>query len=80
MYVNGNMELPLTNEDKNYLKNLHRSLKDKRKADRIKIVIMLDNGFSVSQIVESLMLDEDTVTKWKKKFQVSNTIGEFMNY
>jgi hypothetical protein len=42
LYVNGNMELPLTNEDKNYLKNLHRSLKDKRKADRIKIVIMLD--------------------------------------
>lgn len=74
------MELPLTEQDKIELKRLHRQAKDKRYADRIKIITMLDKGFSQIQISELLMLDEDTVSKWSNKFSESRTIGEFLNF
>jgi len=74
------MELPLTEQNKIDLKKLHRQIKEKRQADRIKIITMLDKGFSEVQISEILMLDEETVFGWSKKFAESKTIGEFMNF
>lgn len=74
------MELPLTEQNKIDLKNQHRQTKEKRNADRIKIITMLDKGFSEIQISEILMLDEETVRNWYKKFTMSKTIGEFLNY
>lgn len=41
---------------------------------------MLDKGFSQIQISELLMLDEDTVSNWSRKFSESRTIGEFLNF
>jgi transposase len=74
------MELPLTEQDKIDLKRLHRQIKEKRHADRIKIITMLDKGFTQIQISELLMLDEDTVSKWSRKFSESRTLGEFLNF
>ena len=74
------MKLPLTEQDKIDLKRLHRQTKEKRHADRIKIITMLDKGFSQIQISELLMLDEDTVSNWSRKFSESRTIGEFLNF
>ena len=76
------MELPLTEQDKIDLKKLHRQIKEKqrkRQADRIKIITMLDKGFSEVQISELLMLDEETISAWRNKFFESKTTGEFMN-
>jgi transposase len=74
------MELPLTEQDKVELKRLHRQTKEKRHADRIKIITMLDKGFSQIQISELLMLDGDTVSTWSRRFSESRTIGEFLNF
>ena len=74
-----NMELPLSAEQKIELKRQHREIKDKRTADRLKIIVMLDAGFSDTEICRLLMLDEETVTKWRKKFKESVSIGEFIN-
>ena len=74
-----NMELPLSAEQKIELKRQHREIKDKRTADRLKIIVMLDAGFSDTEICRLLMLDEETVTKWRKKFKESVSIGEFLN-
>jgi len=41
---------------------------------------MLDKGFSEIQISEILILNEETVFGWSKKFSESKTIGEFMNF
>ena len=45
-----------------------KSLKDKRQADRIKIILLLHMGFSQIEVSEMLLLDEDTITKWKHLF------------
>jgi transposase len=55
-------------EDVADLKKIHKSLKDKRQADRIKIILLLHMGFSQIEVSEMLLLDEDTITKWKHLF------------
>ena len=73
------MELPLSAEQKIELKRQHRQIKDKRTADRLKIIVMLDEGFTDTQICRLLMLDEETITSWRKKFKESVSVGEFLN-
>ena len=51
------------------LKTLHKKEKNKRRADRIKMILLLNKGFSQKEVSELLLLDEDTITTWKKKFQ-----------
>ena len=46
------MKLPLTEQNKIDLRNLHKQIKEKRQADRIKIITMLDKEFSEMQIAE----------------------------
>lgn len=55
-------------EDLRDLKRIHKSLKDKGQADRIKIILLLQMGFSQIEVSEMLLLDEDTITKWKHIF------------
>ena len=73
------MKLPLTEQNKIDLRNLHKQIKEKRQADRIKIITMLDKEFSEMQIAELLMIDIETISSWHKKFLMSKTVGEFMN-
>ena len=42
------------------LEKLHRSLRDKRQADRVKAVIALSRGWSAAQVAEILLFDEKT--------------------
>ena len=44
------MELPLNVEQRLEIKRQHRGIKDKRIADRLKIIVMLDDGFNDVQI------------------------------
>jgi transposase len=60
--------ITLTLEEQIGLKKLHKSLTEKRKADRVKMILLLDKGFSQKEVAELLILDEDTVTKWKNNF------------
>ena len=47
------------------LEKLHRSLRDKRQADRVKAVIALSKGWSPSQVAEILLFDEKTSRHYK---------------
>ncbi len=51
------------------LKQAHRACKDKRAADRIKAVYSLGMGFSVEDVVSILMLDEETLRNYVKRYQ-----------
>ena len=51
------------------LERLHRSLRDKRQADRIKAVIALSKGWSAAQIAEILLFDEKTSRKYFERYQ-----------
>jgi hypothetical protein len=60
------MKFPLNEEDITQLKILHKSVKDKRQADKIKMILMLNDGYTSIQISLILMIDNDTITNWKK--------------
>ena len=62
------MLLELSPSDLLDLKMLHKSEKNKRRADRIKLILLLHKGFSQIEASELLLIDEDTITTWKTKF------------
>ena len=51
----------LTEGQVKVLKLTHRTLKDKKLADRIKAVLMVHFGFTFGQISQVLLLDEVTL-------------------
>lgn len=68
--LDGMNGLTLTSAEIIALKQAHRACKDKRAADRIKAVYSLGIGFSVDDVVEILMLDEETLRNYVKRYQL----------
>lgn len=72
----------LTKDEELALKILHKTIKDRRKADRIKTILLLNNGFSYSETAEILLLDDKTIrsiekwylTDWEGKFLDDNYV------
>lgn len=72
----------LTNEEEILLKQMHRFEKNKKKADRIKTILLLNKGFSYTEVAEILLLDDKTIRKietwfitdWKEKFLDDNYV------
>lgn len=54
------------------LQLLHRVTKDRRKADRIKTILFLNQGFSLTETAELLLLDEETVRTIRDRFDEDN--------
>ena len=50
------------------LKADHRAERVSRYADRIKAVLMLNSGLSISKVAEYLLLDQKTVRNYKEKY------------
>ena len=65
-------KLTLTASEVIALKQAHRACKDKRAADRIKAVYSLGIGFSVEDVVSILMLDEETLRNYVKRYQCTD--------
>jgi len=51
------------------LEKFHRSLRDKRQADRVKAVIALSRGWSAAQVAEILLFDEKTSRHYFERYQ-----------
>jgi len=51
------------------LKKFHRSLRNKRQADRVKAVIALSKGWSSAQVAEILLFDEKTSRHYFERYQ-----------
>jgi transposase len=49
---------------------IHKKCKDKKKADRIKSILMLDKGFSYNEIAELLLLDDITIRRWYEIYKL----------
>lgn len=65
------MRIPLSTLDRADLHRLHKSTKEKKTADRIKMIILLDKGYSQKEVGSILMIDEDTIGNWVRKFESS---------
>jgi hypothetical protein len=59
----------LSKEKRAELERIHRSLRDKRQADRVKAVITLAKGWSAAAIAEGLLLDEKTFRHYFERYQ-----------
>lgn len=59
------MTIKLSQEERAEIKQLHRSCKQRKHADKLKAVLLLDNGFSCVQVGEILLLDDDTVRRYR---------------
>ena len=51
------------------LEKFHRSLRDKRQADRVKAVIALSKGWSAAEVAEILLFDEKTSRHYFERYQ-----------
>lgn len=67
LYIN-HMDSFLTFGQKAEIISLHRQCKERRFADRLKAILLLDKGLSCGQIGEILLQDDDTIRNYKKKY------------
>jgi transposase len=52
---------------------LHKAQRDRRFADRVKAIVLLGTGWSVSEVAEALLVDEKTIRLWFEKYQRGGT-------
>lgn len=65
----------LTEEQVKTLKLTHRTLRDKKLADRIKAVLSLNAGHELSKIAAILLLDEVTLRRYVERFKEKGVDG-----
>jgi len=65
----------LTKDQVVVLRQAHKTIKDKKLADRIKAILSLNAGFSYTQIATILLLDEVTLRRYVQKFQEQGIDG-----
>ena len=46
-----------------------RSEKFKRHADRIRVILLLDQGWTYKKICEAFFIDEGTIANWRKRYK-----------
>lgn len=65
----------LTDEQVKVLKLTHKTIRDKKLADRIKAVLMVHFNFTLSQISQALLLDEVTLRRYVERFKEKGITG-----
>lgn len=62
------MDNKLTKKQREDLKSAHRLEHNRRYADRIKAILLLDSGWLIKDITEALLLDEKSIWNYKKRY------------
>jgi transposase len=70
--------MKLTVQERKELLKLERQIPHKGVSTRIKIILALDLGYSAKEVAEILLLDEDTITKWKKLYEQSKYLSDWL--
>jgi transposase len=61
--------ISLSVEERKDLMRLGKQIKDVKGAIRVRVILALDSGYTVSETAKLFLLDEDTVSSWKKKYE-----------
>jgi len=69
------LDYRLSDSELTALRLAHREIRDQRKADRLKAVYLLGKGWSAAQVSEALLVDDDTVRNWFKRYQEQGQEG-----
>ena len=73
------INIPLTKEILIKLNKLHKKKKNKKDADRIKIILLANDGYTQEQIASILRINKNTISYWIKKFKSKTSINEWIN-
>lgn len=65
-------------EERKELIGLEKQIKDKKVAIRIRVILALDAGYTTQEVAEILLLDEDTIGKWKKKYEKRQFFSDWL--
>lgn len=60
----------LTPLEQNELKTRHRAEKNRRDADRIKAILLSDQGWTYRDIAQALLLDDETIMRYVHAFML----------
>lgn len=63
------MRKSLSEKDRKRLRERHRHTRERRQADRIKTILLLDDGWTYEEVAEALMLDDQTIRRWEQTFE-----------
>jgi transposase len=58
----------LTDQELSELEILHRELTEKRQADRVKAIILLNAGWTPSQVAQALLINRTTVRTYSRRY------------
>jgi transposase len=62
------MKLKLTQIQRTEIIQLHKTCRERKYADKLKSVLLLDDGFSCTDVGRILLLDDDTVRKYRNQY------------
>lgn len=65
----------LSNKERSILLNSHREEHYRRFADRIKVILALDSGHSVKSISDMLLIDAETIRRYRKNYESEGLEG-----
>lgn len=65
----------LSVEQKKELKRAHKQERNRRYADRIKTILLIDLGLSYAQIAEYLLLDDQTIRNYEERYKSTGIDG-----
>jgi len=62
------MDLKLSLQQREEIKRLHRGCSKRKFADKLKALLLLDKGFSCMEVGDILLLDDDTIRKYRDQY------------
>jgi len=65
----------LTAEEVSILEEAHHSCRLRKGADRIKTILMLDEGYSYDKIAHILRLDDTTIRRYEREYEKTGIDG-----
>jgi transposase len=65
----------LKDTEREDLKRQHRREKDRRRADKIKTILLLDKEIPYEKIAEFLFLDDETIRRYEREFREKGIEG-----
>lgn len=68
----------LTAQERRELIKLEKQIPHKGVSTRIKIILALDLGYTAKEVAKLFLLDDDTITKWKRLYEQSKYVSDWL--
>ncbi len=70
--------ISLLPEERKDLIRLGKQIKDVKGAIRVRVILALDSGYTIKEVADILLLDEDTISKWQKKYKKRQFFSDWL--